>query len=317
MVYVSKPIVVAALIIAPAIAAPISDIAGSEEHYSREYEDADLEARGLRKVGSFAGKALDRAGTAASIVSLFRPPPQPRDLDFEELEAREPSRLARAGHIAGKALDRAGTVATIASLFRPQRRELDYEEFEAREPSRLGRAGHIAGKALDRAGTVANIVSIFRPQRRELEAREPAGTAWDLGKKMFLAGSAAATFGSTIGGVFKRPKSPEPAKRGFSEEDIFERDFNEDFFERDFEIDGDLFERSIDDEEFYARAFDELEERAINVQKVVEFVKKGAKYAVPAAGVAGFGLGVGAQVRSREFDEMYQREVGTTWDELD
>ena len=116
MVYVSKPVLVAALIIAPAIAAPINDIAGSEEQYSREYEEGEFEARNkilnaLRRTGRIAGGALNHAGNIATIGSLF----SPRDLEAEDFEAREPLKLARLrsiGRGAGKALDRAGTFAT-------------------------------------------------------------------------------------------------------------------------------------------------------------------------------------------------------------
>lgn len=126
----------------------------------------------------------------------------------------------------------------------------------------------------------------------DLEAREP-GRGWEIGKKAFLAGSAAAAFGTMIAPVFKRPKNPT-YKRGLEDEDIFERDFDEDLFERDLEIDADLFERYLEGEEFYGREFDELEERAINpatLLRVGKALGRGVKYAVPAAGFAGFGLG--------------------------
>ncbi|KAJ2933082.1 hypothetical protein H1R20_g3998, partial [Candolleomyces eurysporus] len=250
MVYVSKPVVVAALIIAPAIAAPVSDIAGSEEQYTREYEDSQFEAR------------------------------EPLRLNLGKLKS--------VGRGAGKALDRVGTVATIASIFRSQ----PQGQQQPREFEDLG-----------------------------LEAREP-GRGWELGKKAFLAGSAAAAFGTMIAPIFKRPKNPT-YKRGFEDEDIFERDFDEDLFERDFEIDSDLLERYFDDEEFYGREFGELEERAINPGSLLRIGKalgRGVKYVVPAAGLAGFGLGVAAKLRSRDFDEgleVYEREAGSALDELD
>lgn len=297
MVYVSKPVVVAALIITPAIAAPITDIAGSEEQYTREYEDSQFEAR-------------DPAGG-----KLF-------------------SALRRTGRIAGGALNHAGNIATIGSLF--SGRDLESEDFEAREPlkfnvAKLKSVGRGAGKALDRAGTFATIASMFRSQPQgqqprgledsELEAREP-GRGWEIGKKAFLASSAAAAFGGMIAPIFKRPKNPT-YKRGFEDEDLFERDFDEDLFERDLEIDADLFERYFDDEEFYGREFDELEERAINpatLLRVGQALGRGVKYVVPAAGFAGFGLGVAAKLRSRDFDEgleMYERDAGSALDELD
>ncbi|KAF5339892.1 hypothetical protein D9611_009128 [Ephemerocybe angulata] len=227
MVYVSKPLVVAALVITPSIAAPLTQV--SEEQFEARDQYEDLDARGKFAV---ARRVLHHTNTAA-------------------------------GHI--------GTATSLWSMIKGQR-DID----------------------------------------SDLEAR---GKGWELGKKMFASGAAAAAFGTLIAPIFKRPAKP-----------VYNRDFEEEMYERDFE--DDVFERDFDDEELelLARYLDEaaaLEGRSPNygasLLKIGTFLGRKAKFLVPAAGAAGFGLGVAAKLRSRDFDEfdIYERDMESSLDEMD
>lgn len=266
MVHFTKPAIVATLLIAPALAAPLSQ---PEQEFSREFEETEFEARepkvslrgaakGIKAVGRVAGKALNHAGNIAMIGSMFG-----RDIDFNtreikdtEVEAREPrvsfrgaaKGIKAVGRVAGKALNHAGNIAAIGSMF--GRDVEDVEELGARN---------------------------FDAADLELDARAH-GRGFALGGAAFAALLAARPLGESLATIVKRPKNPT-FKRGMEDED--------EVFGREFDDEMEMLEREYEDA---------LEARSPAVQaktllKIGSLLGKHARWVIPTAGAAGVGIG--------------------------
>ncbi|CAA7268286.1 unnamed protein product [Cyclocybe aegerita] len=171
--------------------ATVGSVAASVAPQRRDLEYLDLKMRDprlgavLKKVGRVAGKVLGGVSTAATVGSVAASvaAPQRRDLEYLDLEMRDPrlgAVLKKVGRVAGKVLGGVSTAATVGSVAAsvvPQQRDLEYiEELAARDPrigAMLKKVGRVAGKVLGGVSTAATVgsvaASVAAPQRRDLE----------------------------------------------------------------------------------------------------------------------------------------------------
>jgi hypothetical protein len=177
MVQISTSLIIAAAVV-PALAAPVLD--------TREPFNAGT----IKKIAKIGGKVISGASLAATVAPLV----QQRDLETDDLEAREPITSAQvktfakgASQIAHHAQNGIEFGAAVAPLF-PQKQRRSLEDLEERKfhvsSSTLKMGGGAAAAAAGFAGTVALMNT--QPHQRdfdeiytrayddaELDARDP------------------------------------------------------------------------------------------------------------------------------------------------
>jgi len=235
MVQITKQFAVAALIIAPALAAPVAQLAEQVEARARRTRAPGARRASLSRGAGVAGQALEHAANAATIAGAVQSFVQ-RDFD-EEMEARalrtrkartpgsRRASLSRGAGVAGQALEHAANAATVAGTIQSfVQRDFDDElETRARKTrapgarrARLSRGAGVAGQALDAAANAATIAGTIQSfvqrdfddeletrARRTRKTRTPGARRASLSRGAGVAGQAldAAANAATIAGT--------------------------------------------------------------------------------------------------------------------
>ncbi|KAG2004666.1 hypothetical protein CC2G_003201 [Coprinopsis cinerea AmutBmut pab1-1] len=134
----------------------------------------------------------------------------------------------------------------------------------------------------------------------DLDVREPVSKGlWSFGKKAFTAFSGAATLGSLMAPLFSKKKKDEKKKRSFVDDyEVDAREFFEDelearMFDGNFEY---LVVRDSEDGSYHLVARAPINPASLLkigkvIGKGIGAIKKHSKWAIPAIGGAGFGVG--------------------------